>query len=98
MASRGFGHLSLGTDKIALFQFPFTQWTQAAPWWRLNWMMTTWVAAGAAIPTAFLLLCAFGMIRHWISQTKRGPLYGKTDWADRPQMASGSISSSRKPF
>jgi hypothetical protein len=31
-----------GTGKLNLLRFPFVQWAEAAPWWRLNGTMTLW--------------------------------------------------------
>lgn len=86
-----------GTDKLSLFRFPFAQWIQAAPWWWLNWQMTLWVIGSAAVPTLLLLVCSFGIVRHWW-KTRSGdrPVYGTTDWADRKQMASRDISATTK--
>lgn len=60
-----------GTEKMALYRFPFTQWAEAAPWWRYTWNTTVWVAVGAIIPTAVVLLCTYGVVRHWWHSRKR---------------------------
>jgi len=86
-----------GTGKMALFQFPFTQWIQAAPYWRLNWWMTLWVSISGGLPTLLLIVCAFGMVRHhW--RNRPSEIYGKTEWADQRDMKAGNISANRRPF
>src|SRR5271166_5927087 len=54
-----------GLDKSDLFVWPYTQWLQAAPWWRSDRWLALWVCISAAIPTAVLLLCGYGLARHW---------------------------------
>jgi hypothetical protein len=81
-----------GTGKMALFRFPFTQWLQAAPFWRLNWTMTLWVGISAAVPTLVLVLCAFGLTRHaWRNRGASRPIYGVTGWADHAAMRAGGL-------
>jgi hypothetical protein len=88
-----------GSGKMALFRFPFAQWAVAAPWWRYSWDVTLWVGLGAAVPTAVLLLCGFGMGRHWwLNRKSARPVYGKTEWATRQQMDKGGIVSRDRPF
>jgi type IV secretion system protein VirD4 len=41
-----------------LYVFPYTQWLQAAPWWRYRPMVTAMVVGSAAAPTLFLLAIA----------------------------------------
>ena len=79
-----------GTDKLDLFRFPFLQWTQAAPWWRLNWTMTWWVIASAAVPTFVLGLAAFATIRCWKDAGGRS-LYGASEWATHTDMTKGGL-------
>lgn len=81
-----------GTGKMDLFRFPFLQWSQAAPWWRLNSTMTVWVIVAAAVPTLLLLACSFGLARH--ASRNRGnttPIYGATGWADHAAMRAGGL-------
>jgi hypothetical protein len=85
-----------GTGKIALFRFPFVQWAEAAPWWRLNGTMTLWVSIAAVIPSLFLLVCGLGLFR--ARRVGRSEVYGQTEWASRRQMKAGHISASRRPF
>lgn len=81
-----------GTGKMDLFRFPFAQWLQAAPWWRLNWIMMLWVGLSAAVPTLVLLLCMFGLTRHaWRSLANPKPIYGATGWADHAAMRAGGL-------
>lgn len=84
------------TDKFDLFQYPYMQWVQAAPYWRTNlWMMLS-VWGSAAIPTVVAVLCLFGMVRH---QRNRQPaIYGETQWATPQQRSANGISSKRRPF
>jgi hypothetical protein len=84
-------------DKWDLFQFPYTQWAQAAPFWRYSAWMTLCVAAAAAVPTIVLLLCAFGVTRHYL-RTRRPALYGSSDWATSGDMRGGGIKVSRTPL
>lgn len=79
-----------GTGKMDLFRFPFLQWSQAAPWWRLNGMMTAWVIGSATVPTVLVLVCGFGLARHsWRNRGK--PIYGDTGWADYAAMRNGGL-------
>lgn len=39
-----------GIGRLDLFVFPFTQWLQVAPYWRLNGWLTLWVVVSAAAP------------------------------------------------
>jgi hypothetical protein len=81
-----------GTGKMDLFRFPFTQWLEAAPWWRLNWIMTLWVGLSAGVPTLVLLLCMFGLVRHaWRNRGKPKSVYGDTGWATPQQMETGGL-------
>ena len=48
---------------MGMFRFPYTQWWQAAPWWRLNWWMTLYVIASAAVPTLIILGALIATIR-----------------------------------
>jgi len=58
--------LCAGLGKSDLFVFPFDQWLEAAPWFhRSNWWVETWIIVSAAIPTAVLALCGYGLARHW---------------------------------
>jgi type IV secretion system protein VirD4 len=67
-----------GTGKMDLFRFPFGQWIQAAPYWKLNLTMTTAVIGSAAAPTLLLAVCGFGIVRHhWRNRRKlRRPFDG----------------------
>ena len=84
-----------GTGKLALFRFPFVQWAEAVPWWRLNGTMTLWVSVAAVIPSLLLLVCGAGLVRVRKARTE---VYGKTSWASRQQMKAGGISASQRPF
>jgi hypothetical protein len=74
-----------------LFAFPYTQWVQAAPWWRLNWRMMLWVIGSAAAPTLLLLVGVAVALRLSVKRNKRPELYGNTGWADANEMRSGGI-------
>jgi hypothetical protein len=84
-----------GTGKLVLFRFPFVQWAEAAPWWRLNGTMTLWVSVAAVIPSLLLLVCGAGLVRVRKARTE---VYGKTSWASRQQMKAGGNSASQRPF
>lgn len=86
------------TGNMDLYRFPWTQWAQAAPWWRLNGWMTLSVCLSAAIPTIVLLICAYGIVRRLFFGLRQPSLYGKTGWADRKEMQRGGIKSERTPF
>jgi hypothetical protein len=64
--------------KWSLFRFPFMQWIQAAPWWRLNWHMTFYVVAGALAPTIISLIILSGIISQQRTRRVRPNLYGET--------------------
>ena len=76
--------------RLDLFRFPYVQWAQAAPWWRLSWRMTLSVVASAAIPTvAVLALCGVAW-RLWRRRRTR-PLYGETHPATPAEMVRGGL-------
>jgi hypothetical protein len=83
-------------DKFDLFQFPYLQWVQAAPYWQANPWMTVYVVGSAVIPTVVVALCLFGMVRH--RQNRQPAVYGETQWATPQQHSANGISSNRKPF
>lgn len=87
-----------GTGHMALYQFPYTQWLQAAPWWRLNLWMTLWVGISAALPTLLMLLLIYGAIRNAVTRGRQPNLYGETGWANRKEMRSNNINPRKEPF
>jgi hypothetical protein len=86
----------MGIGRPDLFVFPFTQWLQVAPYWRLNWWMTLWVIVAAAAPTIVLGLAAIIMARRCMRPAPQ--VYGATKWASRGEMNGGNISTDRTPF
>ena len=91
-----------GTGKMDLYRFPFLQWVEAAPWWRLSGWITLWVCVSAAIPSLALLAVIALMVRFGRTAALRRqrvrPVYGETGWATKPEMNAGSIATSRRPF
>jgi hypothetical protein len=79
-----------GVGKIDLFAFPYTQWLQAAPWWRYSWSVGLWVYISAALPTLVLLICTAGAVRYYRRPSRR-PLYGDSQWASDAEMRAGGI-------
>lgn len=84
--------------KMDLFRFPYWQWVEAEPYWRLSQRMTLFVWGSAAAPTLVVLICLFGLVRHWWTEGRHNPsktVYGKTEWADRKQMRGRDIAASK---
>jgi hypothetical protein len=84
--------------KWALYQFPYLQWLDAVPWWRLNARMTVYVVTAAAVPTLVALIIAFCLISKRLPNKLRPSLYGQTDWAGVPEMEDGGIKLKRQIF
>jgi type IV secretion system protein VirD4 len=59
-----------GIGRLDLFVFPFTQWIQVAPYWRLNWWMTLWVVLSAAVPPFVVGLAVFAWLRRRASSRR----------------------------
>ena len=55
--------LCWGIGRIDLYQFPYTQWLETAPWWRFNWWLTFWVVLSAIIATLIWAPLTFGAAR-----------------------------------
>jgi hypothetical protein len=83
-------------DKFDLFQYPYMQWIQAAPYWRYDPWMTAYVVGSAAIPTVVVGLCLFGLVRH--QRNRRPAIYGETQWATPQQRNANGISTKSRPF
>jgi hypothetical protein len=81
------------TGKRDLLAFPYAQWAEAAPWWRVNWLMTVCVTASAVAPT--LLAVAFGAIVWRLRKARRPALYGRSAWAGDAAMRAGGVRQSR---
>jgi heme/copper-type cytochrome/quinol oxidase subunit 2 len=81
------------TGKRDLLAFPYAQWAEAAPWWRVNWLMTVCVTASAAVPT--LLMVALGIVVWRLRKARRPALYGRAAWAGDAAMRAGGIRQSR---
>ncbi|MGD0107119.1 MAG: hypothetical protein ABSC06_24240 [Rhodopila sp.] len=91
--------LCWGIGRLDLYQFPYTQWLEAAPWWRTNWWLTFWVVLSAVMATLIWAPVTFGGARFLVRrQVQRQSLYGESGWADTKQMNAGGISNNRKPF
>lgn len=86
-----------GTGRMELFVFPYTQWLQAAPWWRYSLVVGLWVFISAALPTLALLLCAAVAFRRY-RRLGRQPLYGDSTFAGAAEQRQGSIKQSRSAF
>jgi heme/copper-type cytochrome/quinol oxidase subunit 2 len=81
------------TGKRDLLAFPYSQWAEAAPWWRANWLMTVCVTASAVLPT--LLAVALGVIVWRFRRARRPALYGRSAWAGDAAMRAGGVRQSR---
>lgn len=83
-----------------MFVWPFGQWIQAAPWWRLNDWMTIYVVGSAVPPTLFSLLLAYGAIRQAviIRKRKKQEVFGKTGWANKAEMRDAGVHVGSKLF
>jgi hypothetical protein len=101
IAALAWGWLAVATavycemaGKMGFFRFPYHQWLIAVPYYAANWYMALCVVISAAVPTAAVGLVAFAAIKMRRRKSAK-PVYGKTAWATRDEMASGNIS--RKP-
>jgi hypothetical protein len=83
------------SGRMGMFRFPYTQWWQAAPWWRLNWRMTLYVTTAAAVPTLIILGAILATIRIGYGKPRRPALYGKTGWAGPAEMRERGITRSK---
>ena len=94
--------LCAGLGKTDQFVWPYTQWLDAAPWWRTNWWLALMVGISAAVPTAAAALIGYGITRNLrrtrrltpqsgggTRQTERGPTdnHGHATWATPGQVA-----------
>ena len=84
--------------------YPFSELSTYWQWWAFfydaaqpirihKWLALSGVAA--ALPfVAFIVR----QVMDYPRDISRSPVYGKTQWASRDQMKSGSISTTRRPF
>ena len=66
--------LCWGIGRLDLFEFPYDQWLEAAPWWRTNWWLTLWVVLSAIMATLIFAPVVLGAARMWLRTFRRRPL------------------------
>ncbi|MGD0107268.1 MAG: hypothetical protein ABSC06_25000 [Rhodopila sp.] len=88
--------LCWGIGRLDLYQFPYTQWLETAPWWRVNWWLTFWVVLSAIIATLIWAPITFGGARFLVRRRVQQSLYGKTGWAESTDIQRGGLQLRRR--